>query len=106
MESIYPFIRFITIDESKCSYKGEIYFKQYMKDKNKKIWNKNFFDNYYNNIYTFLYLSNKNIEFKCTFNRKGNIFQKKIKELELEKRGTKLYNIKNIKNIDLISNSF
>ena len=37
MESIYPFIRFITIDESKCSYKGEIYFKQYMKNEHKKF---------------------------------------------------------------------
>ena len=36
-KSMYPFTKFITIDESMCSYKGEIYFKQYMKDKHKKF---------------------------------------------------------------------
>ena len=90
MESIYPFIRFITIDESKCSYKGEIYFKQYMKDKNKKIWNKNFFDNYYNNIYTFLYLRNKNIEFTCTFPQKRKYFSKKNKRTRIGKKRNKI----------------
>ena len=69
-----------------------------IKEMSKGHENKNFhftFDNYYSNIYTFLYLNNKNIEFTCTFSQKRKYFPKKIKELELEKGESKLYNIKN-----------
>ena len=81
--------------------------------------NKNFhftFDNYYNNIYTFLYLKNKNIEVRYIFSQKRKYFPKKIKELKLEKGESKLYNIKNTeirlfflkdkKQINLASNSY
>ena len=34
METIYPYTKYITIDEVMCSYKGNICIKQYMKEKN------------------------------------------------------------------------
>ena len=130
-KSMYPYTKFITIDESMCIYKGEIFFKQYMKDKHKKFgiklfgkanaysWyiyyclpylgkafcydknfrigstiikekpkgheNKNFhftFDNYYSNLYTFLYLNKKNIEFHAIFTEK-KIFSKQNKRIRI-----------------------
>ena len=36
-KGMYSFTKFITIYESMRNYKGEIYFKQYMKDKHKKF---------------------------------------------------------------------
>ena len=33
---IYPYTKYITIDESICSYRGVLCFRQYMKDKHKK----------------------------------------------------------------------
>lgn len=34
---MFPITKFIAIDELMFSYKGEIYFKHYMKDKHKKF---------------------------------------------------------------------
>ena len=64
-KAIYPYTKYITIDEAMCSYKGNICIKQYMKEKHKKFGIKFFAmassDKGY--VYEFIPYSGKNFNY-------------------------------------------
>ena len=140
----YPYTKYLSIDEAMTSYKGEIYFRQYMKDKHKRFGiklfskasadkgycyhmmlytGKNFefdkkygigtsvikeltkdhvfqnyhftFDNYFSNLYTFLYLEQNKLNFTCTFSLNRKALPQKIKNVNLKKKKIKYYILDN-----------
>ena len=67
-KELYQICKYLTIDESMCSYKGKIIFSQYMKDKHRKIGMKFFTKSSSDNGYVYQILPYSGKSFKYNKN--------------------------------------